>query len=356
MGTFHIGGLERLVHVLAEGGRERGIDAAAFAFMEDGLYRRAFDDASIPTRFFDKDPGVAPLLPLRLAAAAREFDADALHAHHFGPYVYAAAAAKILGIPLIYTEHSREFYTSPRRRLLGRSMSKAATVVSVSQELDEWRRREFGHPTRVILNGVPVPPAPSPAERIAARVRIGVPADVPTLGAVARFMSEKDHATMIKGFAELSCSIPTSHLVLVGSGPTRVMAQTLAAELGVADRVHFLGRRMDVERILPALDVITLSSTREGLPLALLEGMASGAAAVATDVGEIGELIGDTCGFVAPPSDPVALGAAYARILSDVGLLASAKEASRARIVERYSSDVMVDAYADLYREVCALN
>jgi glycosyltransferase involved in cell wall biosynthesis len=354
MGTFHIGGLERLVHVLAEGGRTRGIDSAAFAFMEDGLYRQTFEESSIPTRFFDKDPGPAPLLPLRLAAAAREFDADILHAHHFGPYVYAVGAAKILGIPLVYTEHSREFYTSPRRRLIGRSMSKAATVVSVSDELDEWRRREFGYSTRVILNGVPVPPLPTPDERQSARIRLGIPADAPTLGAVARFMPEKDHATMLKAFEILSRFVNDAHLILVGSGPKLGTIQTLAAELGVADRVHFLGRRLDVDRILPALDVITLSSTREGLPLALLEGMAAGAAAIATDVGEIGQLIGEECGRTVPHSDPEALGAAYAAVLSNPDRLATAKLASRARIIERYSSDAMIDAYAALYRSACA--
>jgi glycosyltransferase involved in cell wall biosynthesis len=117
--------------------------------------------------------------------------------------------------------------------------------------------------------------------------------------------------------------------------------------------VHFLGQRLDVDAILPAFDIITLSSTREGLPLALLEGMASGAAAVATNVGEIGTRIGLDCGAVAPPSDPAALGLAYISIATNPTKLQACKDASRARIADKYSSRMMVDAYAALYRDVC---
>jgi glycosyltransferase involved in cell wall biosynthesis len=352
MGTFHIGGLERLVHVLARDGREKGIESTVFAFMEDGLFRRAFEADGIETRFFDKDPGVSLSLAPRLAFAARRFGADVLHAHHFGPYVYAAGAAKLTGIPLVYTEHSREVYTSGRRRALGKSMSRAATVVSVSHELDEWRRAEFGHATQIILNGVPLPSECSAEARASARDRLGLAPDALVVGAVARFMEEKDHPTMLHAFSLLARQVPEAQLVLVGGGPTFSMARHLVGDLELNDRVHFLGPRLDVERFHPAFDIITLSSTREGLPLALLEGMAAGAAAVATNVGEVGALIGTKCGALAPPSDPAALGAAYISIATDPERLHACKTASRARIIERYSSDVMVDRYASLYRDV----
>ena len=320
--------------------------------MEDGLFRRAFDADGIETRFFDKDPGVSLSLAPRLAFAARKFGADVLHAHHFGPYVYAAAAALMVRVPLVYTEHSREVYTSSRRRALGKSMTRAATVVSVSHELDAWRRAEFRAGTEVILNGVPVPSDHGDEARRAARLPLGLPADALVIGAVARFMAEKDHPTMLHAFAVAARELPNAHLVLVGDGPTFSIAQHIARELRLQDRIHFLGRRLDVERILPAFDIISLSSTREGLPLALLEGMASGAAAVATDVGEIGALVGEDCGAVAPASDPNALGAAYVAVGGEDDVLRKCQAASRARVLAKYSSDVMVDAYADLYRRV----
>jgi glycosyltransferase involved in cell wall biosynthesis len=121
-------------------------------------------------------------------------------------------------------------------------------------------------------------------------------------------------------------------LVLVGLGPLEAELKALAAGLGVADRVLFPGSRDDVYRLLPALDVFALSSRFEGLPIALLEAMATGVAPVATTVGGIPEVITDgQNGLLVDPGDPSALAAALGRVLGDDELRAHLGAAAAVR-------------------------
>jgi glycosyltransferase involved in cell wall biosynthesis len=121
-------------------------------------------------------------------------------------------------------------------------------------------------------------------------------------------------------------------LVLIGLGPLEADLKALAAQLGVGDRVLFPGSRDDVYRLLPALDVFALSSRFEGLPIALLEAMATGVAPVATRVGGIPEVITDgQDGLLVDPGDTSALAAALARVLGDDDLRARVGAAAMVR-------------------------
>jgi glycosyltransferase involved in cell wall biosynthesis len=107
----------------------------------------------------------------------------------------------------------------------------------------------------------------------------------------------------------------------VGLGPLENDLRTLVATRGLDDVVRFTGSRDDVFEILPAFDVFVLSSRHEGLPIALMEAMASGVACVATRVGGVPELIDDgRNGLLVDPGDPSALAAAIAKLLDDESL------------------------------------
>ena len=109
--------------------------------------------------------------------------------------------------------------------------------------------------------------------------------------------------------------------MLVGLGPLEDDLRALAVELGIGDRVRFPGSRDDVFALLPAFDAFVLSSRFEGLPIALLEAMATGVAPVATRVGGIPEVVTDgRDGLLVEPGDPAALAGALDRILGDDAL------------------------------------
>lgn len=106
---------------------------------------------------------------------------------------------------------------------------------------------------------------------------------------VARFEPQKDHATLIRALGGLTAQL--WELDLVGEGPGMPAMRALAAELGIADRIRFLGQRMDVQRLLGAAQIATLITNWEGLPLSILEAMRAGLPVVASDVGGIAETI-----------------------------------------------------------------
>ena len=147
---------------------------------------------------------------------------------------------------------------------------------------------------------------------------------------------------------------PRARFFLIGDGPLRGALEGQAAELGIADRVVFAGSRDDVFDLLPALDVFALSSRFEGLPIALLEAMATGIAPVTSSVGGIPEVITDgEDGLLVPPGDPAALASALDKVLNDPALRADLgrRAATRAAAFDLVGA---VRRTEDVYRRVLA--
>src|SRR5690606_32738410 len=187
-------------------------------------------------------------------------------------------------------------------------------------------------PVEVVVHGVDPPQVVTgPAARPAARDRLGLDPDAPVVGTVGNFTPKKDQATLLRAVAALAGdAAPT--LVLVGLGPLEGELRALAGELGIERRVVFAGSRDDVFELLPGFDAFVLSSRFEGLPIALLEAMATGVAPVATPVGGIPEVITDGVdGLLVPPGDPDALATALGKVLRDDALRADLGARARER-------------------------
>ena len=130
------------------------------------------------------------------------------------------------------------------------------------------------------------------------------------VGSVANFKAAKDHATLLRAAVQVREAIPSVRFVLVGQGPLEAETRRLAGELGLDATVVFAGFRTDATRLMAAFDAFALSSTYEGLPIALIEAMATGCPAVVTRVGGTPEVVADGVqGFLVPPRDPAALAA-----------------------------------------------
>jgi glycosyltransferase involved in cell wall biosynthesis len=148
---------------------------------------------------------------------------------------------------------------------------------------------------------------------------------------------------------------PAACFRIVGDGPRRAELESMAADLGIAARVEFLGIRPDVDEIVRRSDVLALSSHpyRETLPVCVLEAMASGVPAAATDVGSVRDIIEDgRTGRVVRPGDPAALAEAVSGLLADPARRAAMGRAAREEVLSRYSRDAMIDGYQDLIEEL----
>ncbi len=138
------------------------------------------------------------------------------------------------------------------------------------------------------------------------------------IGTVGNFTAKKDHATLLCAVARVAAEIPAVRLVLIGSGPLEDELRRLVTTLGLDANIVFAGSRGDVPEVLPGFDVFALSSRFEGLPIALLEAMATGLPCVATAVGGIPEVVTDGHdGLLVAPADPVVLAEALTTLLGD---------------------------------------
>ncbi|MCB9507436.1 MAG: glycosyltransferase [Myxococcales bacterium] len=347
--SFKVGGLERVVQALCRAGRKYGVKSTVIAYGEDGELREGLPREGTDTVFFPTEPGVSPALGFKIAQELVARRIHVLHSHHMGPFVYGALASRLANVCHVYTEHSREMYDAPRRELIGRTMRHFAHTVCVSNELALWRRENLGDDPEYVPNGVAVGPEPSPAARRAIRAELGL-RDGFVAGCVARLAPEKDHITLVDAFRIVANVDPSAQLVIVGTGAEERRIAAHVEALGLSGNVIMLGSRSDAERLMVAYDVIALSSRREGLPLALLEGMAAGAPVVATDVGEVRKLTSGGCGQIVPPGDAAALADALLVYARDPVRRAADGIRARERVVAGYSADAMARRYVQIYR------
>ncbi len=350
MQYFAIGGLERMVERLSVASKSRGVETLVIAYLEDGPIRAELEEQGVRTLTFDSGPGLHPGLIWRLRSVLRRERIDVLHTHHVGPFAYGAPAAILAGCPRVHTEHSHELYDTRRRKLLGAMMSPLAEVVAVTPEISEFRKRFPGR-CRVITNGVPLPSL-EPSMRARGRALLGAEQDSFVLGCAARLSPEKNHAGLLEAFAQLLDDEPRSLLACAGVGPLADVLRADATRLGVSEHVRWLGPVEDMRHFYAALDACVLNSTREGLPLCLLEAMSFGIPVVATDVGGVGELIADGAGILVPPQAPQVLAGALRSLATQPERANELGREGKSRIRQSYSIDQMVDRYVELYHEV----
>lgn len=349
------GGAENVVLRLAEGLRAAG-DEAVVVTMQPGWMTERAESAGFEVWLAPQPPGLALGWIPSFARRLRRGGVECLHSHEFAMNVYGGAAALLAGVPSVATVHGRNWATgAPRRAAAYRLLRRLGIrLAAVSHDLAGFLEAGIGLPPgafTVVHNGIPVPSLPPDAERAgaraAARRELGVPPDGALLVAVGNLYPVKDHATLLRAQALL----PDVRVAIAGRGEEEARLRALAAELGVAGRLHLLGLRDDVDRILRSGDAFVQPSRSEGLPLAVLEAMAAGLPVVATRVGGVAEAVldGETGALVAP-GDPPALAAALRDVLETPGLAATMGAAGRLRAERHFSVSAMTEGYRALYR------
>lgn len=254
--------------------------------------------------------GFHVILGLSLAAHVRRIGAGYVHAHHFGMASTAAfVAARVCRVPFGFTAHGSDMVAP----VLLRQVAGAASVVVAASEYIRYRLAEqapdVAPRVRVVRCGVPL-------ERFASSPR-RVAHEHLRLLHVGSLLEPKDHDTLLAAARDLRRAGVPFELRLVGEGPRRAAIERRIRAHGLVDHVTLVGALANHE--LPALyewaDVFVLSSRREGLPVVLVEALASGLAVVSTNVGGIPELIRDGVeGFLVPPGDSSALAGAVVRL------------------------------------------
>jgi glycosyltransferase involved in cell wall biosynthesis len=293
---------------------------------------------------------------LRLLRAG---DVDILHAHKFGPNVWATLLGRVARVPVVIAhEHTWDFKPRSRRALVDRWVVAPGcdAFVAVS-ELDRERMRSVeGIPPwriRFLPNGIP--PVQVDGEPAEVRAELGIPDGAPIVGAVGVFRPQKDFPTLLRAHARLLEHHPDARLVIVGYGPEEQAIKRFVEKLGIGERVVLTGLRGDAIRIAAAFDVAVNSSLFEGSSLAIIEFMALGRPIVATAVGGTPDLLAHgKAGMLVAPSEPAVLADAIGGLFDDPAGAAALGARARERQRAEYDIDAQARRLQELYDELLA--
>ncbi len=349
--SLDVGGAERMAALMAMELQALGHRVTLVSLYDStGSWIEAeLRSAGVPLRFLGKEPGLDLRVIPRLRSLLRGLRPDVVHTHlHTLKYLLPAGFG--LGHRVVHTIHNlAEHEIELSGRVVHHLAFRAGVVpVAIGDAVAASVRRTYGlAPGRTIPNGIPVAASVAPdGARAQVREELGLPGDVPVVVTVGRLNPQKNHALLLEAFARLP---PAVHLLVVGEGELRGELSRRAGELGIGGRVHFLGVRRDVPRVLAAADVFALASGWEGNPLVVMEAMAAGLPVVATSVGCVPELVAPDTGRLVPPGEPAAFAAALAELCSDLVLARRLGTAARAVALARFDAPVMARAYTELF-------
>jgi glycosyltransferase EpsF len=178
---------------------------------------------------------------------------------------------------------SRRMYRATMRRLI---LQNATNLIGCSHNAAAYLFGRSSFPDgrlSIVRNGIEVHQHIVDGDRNKLRHELGLTAATRVFGHIGRFEKPKNHAFLIRVFAEMVKSDPAAHMVLAGEGSLRKTIEADICELGLSKHVHLLGMRQDIQRLLPALDVVLFPSLYEGAPLAILEAQAAGIPCLISD-------------------------------------------------------------------------
>jgi glycosyltransferase involved in cell wall biosynthesis len=263
--------------------------------------------------------------------------------------------ARWSGVPRVVSSlRSRNIHYSRIQRWLVRATVGVADAVIINSP----HTREFAvkfegvRPESIVYipNGMQVGDYWESIDFESLRNELGVPRNGLLLGTVGRLTEQKGIDILLHALSHLNSY--EAHLVVVGAGEMETKLRALTARLGLESRVHFIGYRADVPRLLGVFDLYVHPARFEGMPNALLEAMATARPIVATQVDGNRELIEDGVhGWLVPPENPDALATAVAAALRDRDEARRRGIAARQRVADHFSLDAMITAWEKVLTE-----
>jgi glycosyltransferase involved in cell wall biosynthesis len=289
----------------------------------------------------------------RFSRLCRKLDVHTVITHSFGVHLFVAVGARLGGVKQVFVSVQNP---PPSDKLLRRKTAVLAQLsrpfvskeIACSHYVSNLASQYYALPNKriaVVWNWCDIK---NVATR-AASVREYRQSNGPILGIVARLDPIKDQATVIRAFAQFCRKYPAARLRLIGDGPSRASLEALTAELGISDRVQFLGAKLDVPEQIADLDIFVFATTEnEGFGIVLAEAMAAGVPIIATDIGPCSEVLdGGRAGMLVPARDPTALAEGMEKLWESPSLRNQLVEGALATVQERYSSETAASRYEE---------
>ena len=333
---------------------------------DEGIYYHEVPVSNYPLFEF---PPYDLALASRMAEVAEYYNLDLLHVHYAIPHSVSALLARQMlarkgrRLPFVTTLHGTDITLVGLDRsylpITRHAIIESDGVTSISDYLRDKTIADFDieRPIETITNFVNCdvykPVEDDARGEACARRRLAAPNEA-VLIHLSNFRPVKRVTDVVKVFALVAKETP-AQLVMIGDGPERSVAEFLAKDLGIQERVHFLGKQERVHELLALADLLVMPSELESFGLAALEGMACKVPSIATRVGGVPELIDDgVTGLLYEVGDVEGMAAGALSLLNDPPRLKAMREAARDAAKKRFCANLVVPRYVRFYEEVLA--
>lgn len=353
------GGIENLLWNLLPRLQERDIDSHVLSLDGDGALREAFVECGATVSSVDKSGALDVGAVRAVINRIESNDVDIVHLHQRW-IPLRLALYYLVDVPVVVTYHNvydpRVRAPSLGRRLKMRLDNRLNSLYDVSIFVSEAVQRTH-HPERVpehgrvIYAGIDFSELATDAAGDSLRRSYGIDAERPVVAALGRFVPQKGFDDLLRAFA-LVADRTNAVLVLGGDGEKRDELEALAARLGIADRVHFVGYVENQYAFYTMADVFVVPSRFEGLPVTLIEVCSSGVPVVASDIEPLREVLGETPAPLVQPGDTDGFANAVVELLEDDEHRANVASTVRETARSMFDIDRMVDEHVGVYREL----
>ena len=354
--TLDRSGAEKQLALLAAGLPRDEFDVHVCVLTRSGPLAADLEASGVPTTLIGKRAKIDPAAFLRLKRHIAALRPDVVHTWLFAANSYGRAAALAAGVPRIVAgERSVDPWKSWHEFAIDRWLARRTDRIVVNSSGVRDFYVHHGLPSEkftIIPNGIG-PAAPSDLTRAALLAELQLPAGARLVGAVGRLWPQKRIKDLIWAADLLKVIRDDVHLLIIGDGPLGERLEKFRRQVRIEDKVHFLGHRGDVPRLLPHFDALWLASEYEGMPNVVMEAMAAGVPVVATGISGNRDLVvpGET-GYLVPIGDRAAFARETRRLLDDAELARRLGEAGRRRMLAEFTIEQMVERHAELYREL----
>lgn len=355
-------GAEKQMTLLVRGLPREEFDVHVCALTRGGPLESDLRNARIPLTLIGKRWRVDPQAYMRLRRLVARLRPDLIHTWLFAANSYGRAAGIACGVKcLVASERCVDPWKGWMQLSIDRCLARYTTrIVANSPGVREFYVQN-GLPAgkfRIIPNGIRLPEPPT-TTREALLAELGMPRDCRLVGVVGRLWPQKRIKDAIWAADLLKVVRDDVHLLIAGDGPHRDRLRRFRDQVEICDKVHFLGHRDDVPRLMPHFDVFWSTSAYEGQSNSILEAMAAGVPVVATDIPGTRDLVvHEKTGFLVPVQelDTPRRRAAFARhtniLLNEPEMARQLGDAGHERVAREFTVERMVELHAKLYRKV----
>jgi L-malate glycosyltransferase len=330
----------------------------------EGQLENEIGALGIPVRVFPESRWGSGKIFLELVREFKKSNIKIIHTHKYKDTILAAPAAKVCGIPhVVRTVHGlREpfeglqdfkmsLYEAVERTV---HRSCVDSIIGVSSQIEsKYKAKGQVSSVTCIRNGIDLEGKPVQTDRWRTRKDLGIDSETCLIGTVGRLTPVKGIPYLLEAATILLRQGANVKILIVGGGSIRQDLTAQTHNLGIADKVVFLGHREDTDALLQAMDIFALPSLSEGIPMALLEAMAASRPIVASRVGGIPEIIEDGFeGYLVEPMDVNGLAERCRQLIEFPEVARKMGERGRKRVERDFSATAMADRVASVYKEL----